>query len=206
MEPPAMASPRTCNEEILKLYEVCPTCYAFVARNLQIPSAYGNERDIENAFESWNRHIRSGACVKYCKTRSHVGNGKYQGPWAFTLTKSPTDPYSVGDMLIAVRKIMSQKSCPVIKYVWYYEDKGKDQYGDPIHPHIHGIYETATGGRIERKHWKRAWNIWDESKPMGSGFRGGYHRPIRSEEGYSDYIKKDAGMHEVFGLEDKKTV
>lgn len=201
-----MASPRKSNEEILKLFEVCPTCYAFVKRNLQYPLAYATERDIDVAFAVHLKHTRSRQCTKFGKSTTHVGNGKYQGAWAFTITKSPSDPYSVGDMLIAVRKIMSQKSCPVIKYVWYYEDKGKDELGDPIHPHIHGIYETETGGRIERKHWKRAWSIWDESKPMGSGFRGGYHRPIRSEESYEAYIKKDAGMHEVYGVEDKKTV
>lgn len=183
------------------MFDACPTCRAFVERDLR--SDYGTPEYMERAYAEYRKHTMSRQCAKYSKSTTHVGNGKYKGPWAFTVTKSPKDPYSVGDMLIAVRKVMSQKSCPVVKYVWYYEDKGKDEFGDPIHPHIHGIYETDTGGRVERKHWKRAWSIWDESKPMGSGFRGGYHRPIRSEEGYSDYIKKDAGMHEVFGIEDK---
>lgn len=130
------------------------------------------------------------------KKRHHEGNGTYSGPFAFTLTKSPTDAYTVGDMLTAVRKLMKQKSCPVKKYAWYYEEKGRDENGDPIHPHIHGMYETETGGRIETKHFKRAWPIWDPSRPLGAGFRGGYHRPIRAGEAYDDYISKDGGMSE----------
>jgi len=124
------------------------------------------------------------------------GNGAPSGAFAFTLTMSPKDALSVGDMLTAVRKVMRQKSCPLKRYAWYYEEKGRDENGDPLHPHIHGIYETESGGRIEAKHWKRAWSIWDEKKPMGKGFRGGYHRPVRSDEKYEDYMSKDGGMSE----------
>jgi len=133
--------------------------------------------------------------------KSHSGNGAPQGAFAFTFTKSDKDPLSVADMLKAVRKVMNQKSNPVVKYAWYYEEKGRDENGDPIHPHIHGMYETTTGGRIERKHFKRAWNIWDEDDLKGAGFRGGYHRPVKSTEAYTDYIKKDGGMSESNGLE-----
>lgn len=181
-------------EEVKKLFEVCPTCLAFVERSQK--NLFSSPNDVDKAFTEYMRHTASASCKKYAKSRTHRGNGKHQGAWAFTLTKSPSDPYSIGDMLIAVRKVMSQKSDPVKSYAWYYEDKGKDENGDPIHPHIHGMYETEDGGRIERKHFKRAWPIWDENKPCGAGFRGGYHRPVKVEEAYSDYIKKDAGMHE----------
>lgn len=126
-----------------------------------------------------------------------IGNGLYQGAFAFTLTKAPTDPFTVGDMLTAVRKIMGQKSQPVKQYAWYYEDKGRDANGDAIHPHIHGMYETQDGKRIEKKHFKRAWEIWNPDKPIGSGFRGGYHRPVKFDEAYNAYIKKDGGMSET---------
>lgn len=119
---------------------------------------------------------------------THNGNGLYQGAFAFTLTKSPADGLTQEDMVKAVQKLMSQKSCPVTKYAWYLE------YGDDAtkqHPHIHGMYETHTGGRIESKHFKRAWPIWDPKVKLGNGHRGGYHRPIRSEEAYTDYIRKD---------------
>jgi len=132
------------------------------------------------------------------KPKHHTGNGTYRGAFAFTITKGPNDALTVGDMLKAARKLMAQTSCPVVKYAWFYEDKGRDANGDPIHPHIHGMYETVTGGRIEAKHFKRAWSIWDESPKarLGSGFRGGYHAAVKSEESYKDYIKKDGGMGE----------
>jgi len=125
--------------------------------------------------------------------KSHTGNGCYQGQFAFTLTKSPSDDMTEEDMIKAVRKVMSQKSCPVKKYAWYLE------YGDDEkkeHPHIHGMYETESLGRIETKQWKRAWPIWDPKHKLGKGFRGGYHRPVRDAESYSDYIKKDKGLNE----------
>jgi len=131
---------------------------------------------------------------EFLKDTSHKGNGTYKGAFAFTITKSPHDLLEIDDMLEAVRKIMSQKSCPVARYAWYLEDKGKDDNGIPLHPHIHGMYETLTHGRIEKKHWKRAWPIWDESTKMGQGFRGGYHRPVRVEESYDQYMKKDNGV------------
>lgn len=148
-------------------------------------------------FDRWFNHI------KVHNKKQKTGNGAPSGAFAFTLTKSDKDPLTVGDMLAAVRKIMSQKSCPVVKYAWYYEDKGRDENGDPIHPHIHGMYETESGGVIEKKHWKRAWSIWDPSKPIGAGFRGGYHRPVKSEEKYTDYMKKDGGMSESRGMDEQ---
>lgn len=126
--------------------------------------------------------------------KKHTGNGTYSGPFAFTLTKSPTDNLTVGDMLKAVDKIMTQKSCPVAQYAWYLEYKGVDADGLPAHPHIHGMYETESQGRIEAKHFKRAWPIWKESVKLGKGHRGGYHEPIKAEDDYANYIKKDGGI------------
>lgn len=128
------------------------------------------------------------------KLKTHKGNGAPQGAFAFTLTMSPNDGYSKEEMIAACRKIMGQQSCPVKKYAWYLE------YGDneaKTHPHIHGMYETESGGRIERKHFKRAWPIWDESQRHGAGFRGGYHRPVRNEERYSDYIREDYALNGI---------
>lgn len=147
-------------------------------------------------------HSRSRRCMRNKKSPVHVGNGTPSGAFAFTLTKSPRDPYTVGDMLTAVRKICTQKSCPVKRYAWYYEDKGRDENGDPIHPHIHGMYETESGGRIETKHFKRAWPLWDPEKLQGMGFKGGYHGAVKSDEAYSDYIKKDGGMSESFNADE----
>lgn len=146
-------------------------------------------------MDAWEKHSKK---EHFARSSSHTGNGTFQGSFAFTLTKSPDDDLTEFDMIKAVRKVMNQKSCPVFKYAWYLE------YGDKetkTHPHIHGLYETQTGGRIEQKHFKRAWPIWDEKVNLGKGHRGGYHRPCRSEEGYTDYIKKDAGKCEYVNVE-----
>jgi len=150
-----------------------------------------------NNQKEWLAHIEK----SHGPSRSHRGNGAYLGPFAFTITKSPKDSMTVQEMIGAVNKIMSQKSCKVIKYAWHLEYKGKDEAGLPAHPHIHGMYETSTGGRIEAKHFKRAWPIWDEKLKLGMGFRGGYHRPIADEESYTKYIAKDGGIGATSGLE-----
>lgn len=150
-----------------------------------------------NNQKDWLKHMEKA----HGPSRQHVGNGTYHGPFAFTLTKSPKDPHTTADMIAAAKKIMSQKSCPLKKYAWYLEYKGTDESGLPAHPHIHGMYETVTGGRIEAKHFKRAWPIWEEKIKLGAGFRGGYHRPVKSEESYTQYICKDGGVGETNGLE-----
>lgn len=142
------------------------------------------ERMLEHAIEFHN------APDTRCKT---TPNGKYKGRFAFTLTMSPSDGLTEDDMIYACKKIMEQKSQPVKKFAWYLEYKDEETKS---HPHIHGMYETETGRRIERKHWQRQWKIWDETKPLGQGFRGGYHRPVRHDEAYNDYISKQAGISE----------
>jgi len=165
--------------------------------------------DVDDGAQSINNQQRMVDHIEQCKItnppkKTHKGNGTYKGPWAFTITCSPKDNLRFGDMIKAVNKVMKQKTCPAIKYAWYLEHKGISDEGEMIHPHIHGMYETATGGRIEAKHWKRAWSIWDEDDPLGSsgGFRGGYHRPITHEDGYAKYIAEDGGACGTFNLEE----
>lgn len=138
-------------------------------------------------FREYVKHVLSHSP----KVKTHNGNGTHCGAWAFTLTSSPSDNMTVDDLIGAAKKLMSQKSCPVKRFAWYleYKDEGK-------HPHIHGMYECENGGRIEAKHFKRAWPIWNEKERLGMGFRGGYHRPVRHNEAYSDYIAKDGGVGE----------
>lgn len=162
-------------------------------------SEYSKNHQFQKLMGEWLQHaIDEHGMPDNRPKKTHTGNGAFQGAFAFTLTKSPDDPYTEFDMIKAVRKVMSQKSCPVVRYAWFLE------YGDDekkLHPHIHGLYETETQGRIEAKHFKRAWPIWDEKHKLGRGFRGGYHRPIRSEESYRDYIKKDSGKNEHYNIE-----
>lgn len=201
METPG-PTPSSLNEAqlaVIESYSICEVCEHFVTKTFKCQF---DPATLDREFSQWSAHMKSQKCLKFGKSRSHKGNGVPQGAFAFTLTKAPTDPLSVGDMVIAVRKVMSQKSCPVKRFAWYYEDKGVDANGNAVHPHIHGMYETESSGRIEAKHFKRAWPIWDEKMPVGKGFRGGYHRPVRSEEGYSEYIKKDGRMSDSKDAED----
>jgi len=158
-----------------------------------------NVKDWEMRFKkAWQTHCYEVHGIEKwnpSKT-SHTGNGAHQGQWAFTLTKSPTDELTVEDMIKAVKKVLAQQSNPVKYFAWYleYTDEATQK-----HPHIHGMYEREGGGRIEAKHWRRAWKIWGEGKKgkkMGAGFRGGYHRPTRHEERYATYIAKQKGIHD----------
>lgn len=148
------------------------------------------------AIEAYCKHLKT-------HDKTHVGNGRYQGAFAFTLTASPADNYTQADFVKAAQKICKQKSQPFVKWAWYLEYKGCDADGLPKHPHIHGMYETKDGKKLEDKHFRRAWPHWMEKDPktkkviiLGDGFRGGYHRPVKDAESYSDYISKDCGIHE----------
>jgi len=167
----------------------CPQCIDF---DKALKKSIFNDNETRIIFKQFWKHID---VVHHRKNpKSHVGNGAPKGAFAFTLTKSPHDDLSEEDMITAVRKLMAQKSCPVEKYAWYLEYGNEEE---KTHPHIHGMYETFTKGRIEAKHFKRAWKIWDEHSRQGNGFRGGYHRPVKVDEAYSQYIAKSNGQHDT---------
>lgn len=133
------------------------------------------------------------------KPGSHEGNGKPKGLFAFTLTFSPSDGKNEYDLKHAAEKILKQNTCPVKRYIWYLEKRE-----DGTHPHIHGVYETESGGRIYRKVFQRYWTIWGEpansnQKSSKGGFRGGYHKPVTFDIAYKEYIEKDEGDHVIFG-------
>ena len=188
-------------EERLKELDGCNRCGPFFRFNSQPNRVFRGEAGLADERFLMDRMLENNhhkTCRIFNGRKEREGNGAPKGRFAFTLTKSPTDPFTIPDMLNAVRKIMKQKSCPVLYYAWYYEDKGRDENDIPIHPHIHGMYETHSQGRIESKHFKRAWPIWDEKARMGQGFRGGYHRPVKLNEQYNNYIGKDGGYSEAY--------
>lgn len=170
----------------------CLCCEECKSRDSQMRLHCNDEYRLRIYFREMWKHIDVYHHRK--NPKSHIGNGAPQGAFAFTLTKSPADDLTEADMIIAVRKLMGQKSCPVEKYAWYLEYGNEE---DKTHPHIHGMYETFTKGRIEAKHFKRTWKIWDEKQKQGFGFRGGYHRPVRTDEGYAQYIAKSNGQHDT---------
>lgn len=145
------------------------------------------DHDFDKQWDKlWKQYQQRCPALKAKLTNTkHKGNGTHKGIFAGTLTVAPTDEITQADMLIAIKKIMRQQSCPVKRYVWYLEHTMAGL------PHIHFMYETHTGGRIERKHFKRIWKIWDEDTKCGAGHRGGYHRACHSETEYLAYVKKD---------------
>lgn len=171
-------------------FKCCKTC-AEIDRNM-VANAY-NDQKLRLLWIEEDKHMR--AAHGKVSLKSHAGNGKHNGCFAFTLTSSPTDGLSVDDLLIAVEKLMTQKSCPVKRYAWYLEYKENN-----THPHIHGLYETESGGRIEAKIFKRVWKVWDEKYALGRGHRGGYHCPVNSLTDYGTYIAKDSGPHRSKGF------
>ena len=121
------------------------------------------------------------------KKKHHEGNGKPKGIFAGTLTMGTTTPENEETMVTAIKKIMSQQTCPVKKYKWYVE------YTERGLPHVHFVYETEQGGRIHAKIFMRYWKLWDEKERHGKGFQGGYHKEVLSETAYEEYISKDGG-------------
>ena len=160
-----------------------------------LPS-YRKDEEYKRLLYEWMDHsidVHHEPDTRVKKTK----NGKYNGPFAFTLTMSPSDGLTEEQMTFACRKIMEQKSQPVKKFAWYLEYKDEET---KKHPHIHGMYELDDGRRIEKKHWQRQWKIWDETIALGAGFRGGYHRPVRIDEAYADYISKQNGLGDSAGV------
>lgn len=172
----------------------CDACFFFEtkARRLYIMSdlpPMPKERMFKKFIDDWHK-----SCIRMPKQPRKTGNGKPKGLFAGTFTVSPTDPYNEDDMIKAVNKLFTQKTCPVNKYAWYLE------YTDRNLPHVHFIYETNSGGKILPKVFKRVWPIWDEAIPCGSGHRGGYHASVADPEGYLKYIAKDNGRHGMSGF------
>lgn len=175
----------------------CTACYQFhvLDDRLLMNLAHGPDHLYDKAWkqskESWMRNcpVESEKIASRPKAKHHSGNGAPKGTWSGTLTMSPTDPTNEAEMLTAIQKIMSQKTCPVLKYAWYLE------YTENGTPHIHFIYQTPGGGRIHQKVFRRLWPIWDENTAVGRGHRGGYHKLCHDTEAYLTYIKKDGGIH-----------
>lgn len=172
-------------------FQCCKTCCEI--DRAMVANAY-NDQKLRLLWIEEDKHMRA-EHGRVSLKKSHSGNGKHNGCFAFTLTSSPTDGLSVDDLLIAVEKLMNQKSSPVKRYAWYLEYKENN-----THPHIHGIYETESGGRIEAKIFKRCWKVWDEKYALGQGHRGGYHRPVNNLGDYGTYIAKDSGPHRSKGF------
>jgi len=121
------------------------------------------------------------------KGKHHTGNGAPKGKFAGTLTMGHDTPESEETMVVAIKKIFNQQTCIVKECKWYVELTKAGL------PHVHFMYETVSGGRIHAKIFIRYWKLWNEGIRHGNGFQGGYHKPIRSDVAYDEYIAKDGG-------------
>lgn len=186
MEPPTSREIR-----MDKLLKVCPHCHRFeeLLWGCDTNTLHGNREFVKLLKEQFNGHD-SDTHETVPKAKHHTGNGKPKGIFAGTLTMSPTDPYNEKDMIVAVRKLMRQKTNSVKRYAWYLE------YTDNGTPHIHFIYETESGGQIIEQTFKRSWPIWDSKIQCGRGHRGGYHKHCAEEEAYLKYIGKENNPHQ----------
>lgn len=175
----------------------CDACFRFHVLDDMVMYdlvSNGNDREYDKFFKQALQRVRRDCPAlreKFAllnkKYNPDKSNHKHMGTWAGTLTMAPTDSLNEEDMVSAIKKIMNQKTCPLLKYAWYLE------YTENGLPHIHFIYQTSTGGRIHKRVFQRVWKIWDESHNIGAGHRGGYHRECHSDEEYLRYISKDKG-------------
>ena len=88
------------------------------------------------------------------------------------------------DMIKACHKLYSQTSCTIVQGDCYLE------YTSDGRPHVHGWYQTESGGRVYAKVFERIWKIWDESKKQGKGFQGGFHEKVKSLQ-YEKYASAE---------------
>lgn len=91
------------------------------------------------------------------------------------------------DMIKACHKLYSQTSCEIMEGACYLE------YTKDGRPHVHGWYQTHTGGRVYAKVFERIWKIWDESKKQGKGHQGGFHERVKSLQ-YERYASAEERM------------
>lgn len=172
----------------------CEACKAHekVCKFLGMSGGSLSEREQERIWkEGWRAWCKAHPPPKSAND-GRVSNNKPKGLFAGTLTMRP-DESTEEEMIKAINKIFSQKTCPLKKYAWYLE------YTQNGTPHIHFCYETETGGRIHQKVFKRYWD-WDESVKCGAGHRGGYHKACDSETAYLEYISKESGQNKVYGF------
>lgn len=114
--------------------------------------------------------------------------------YAFTLTMppdyKPKKPIEEAARLILEHGLVSQTKEKACEWAFV---KEHTQQGTP---HIHGVYKTPSGRRIEKKYFKRYWDLWEEpndkDKPRNyHGHKGGYHQKARHAESYKAYMEKE---------------
>lgn len=95
--------------------------------------------------------------------------------FAFTLTTNGDDKIKEQRALCcAVHKLFLQKTVPIEAGEAYLE------YTEEGRPHVHGWYQTESGGRVFAKMFARCWPLWKEKRGQ-TRFGGGYHEELKSD-------------------------
>lgn len=109
--------------------------------------------------------------------------------YAFTLTMppdySPKKPIEEAARLILEHGLVSKTKEKAVEWAFVKE------HTEAGTPHIHGVYRTPSGRRIESKYFNRYWPLWDEKVPLGAGHKGGYHAKARHTQSYKAYMEKE---------------
>jgi len=134
--------------------------------------------------------------ISRCESHSPKADSRKANPgteYAFTLTMPPEykskKPIEESARLLMENGLTSGKPYEKASkwaIVLEHTEKGT--------PHIHGVYQTPSGRRIEQKYFKRYWDLWDEKIKMGHGHKGGYHQKARHSESYAAYIEKEGAI------------
>jgi len=113
--------------------------------------------------------------------------------YAFTLTMPTTykskKPIEEVARLILTNGLTSKPYSKAIKWAYVLE------HTEAGTPHIHGVYKTESGRRIEQKYFKRYWDLWDEKVKLGNGHKGGYHAKARHSQSYAAYMEKEGEVY-----------
>lgn len=109
--------------------------------------------------------------------------------YAFTLTMNPDykpkKPIEEAARLILENGLVSKTKEKACEWAFVKEHTAQGT------PHVHGVYRTPSGRRIEKKYFKRYWDLWDEDTKYGQGFKGGYHAKARHTQSYKAYMEKE---------------
>lgn len=107
--------------------------------------------------------------------------------FAFTFTTNQDTKLEIQqEMCSSAWKLFQQRTTPVAEGQVYLEYTGEDR------PHLHGWYETESGGRIFAKTFHRCWKYWGE-KARQTKFAGGFHERMKTPR-YLEYASSEGRL------------
>lgn len=151
--------------------------------------------DCEDCYLQWNPIINDYIST-YCEIHQEIviptpskRKADVNTEYAFTLTMPPDympkKPIEEAAKLILEHGLVSKTKEKPCEWAFVKE------HTEAGTPHIHGVYRTPSGRRIECKYFARYWPLWDEKIKLGHGHKGGYHAVARHSESYKAYMEKE---------------